>query len=333
MVSNPGIISLPSKPPPFSHITVGNGVTLPVVSTGHTTLPTSTRTFALNNVLVVSDIIKNLLSTRKFSTDNSCSVEFDPLGFSIKDLRTMREITRCNSPGPLYTVSAAANPSSTFGLLASSDSTELWHRRLGHPGRDAMSHLSKQFAIPCNNAAVSVCHACQLGKHVRLPFSRSKTFNVVPFQLIHCDLWTSPIPSNSGLKYYLVIIDDYSHYMWTFPLRHKSDATTVITNFVAFARTQFDIPVVAMQADNGTEFVNSTLSTFFTGHGIHLRLSCPYTSPQNGKAERALRTLNDITRTLLFQAHMPSSYWAEALAAATYLLNRRPSQPIGFSIP
>ena len=85
MVSNPGIISLPSKPPPFSHITVSNGVTLPVVSTGHTTLPTSTRTFALNNVLVVSDI-KNLLSTRKFSTDNSCSVEFDPLGFSIKDL-------------------------------------------------------------------------------------------------------------------------------------------------------------------------------------------------------------------------------------------------------
>jgi hypothetical protein len=30
---------------------------------------------------------------------------------------------------------------------------------------------------------------------------------------------------------------------------------------------------------------------------------------------------------------MPPSYWAEALAAATYLLNRRPCQPIEFRIP
>ena len=84
---------------------------------------------------------------------------------------------------------------------------------------------------------------------------------------------------------------------------------------------------LSLQTDNGTEFVNSTLVEFLARHGIHLRMSCPYTSPQNGKAERALRTLNDITRTLLFQAHIPPSYWAEGLAAATYLHNRRPCQP------
>ncbi|KAL8138282.1 hypothetical protein V2J09_004283, partial [Rumex salicifolius] len=33
-----------------------------------------------------------------------------------------------------------------------------------------------------------------------------------PFELIHCDLWTSPVLSISGFKYYLVIIDDFSHY-------------------------------------------------------------------------------------------------------------------------
>jgi hypothetical protein len=38
------------------------------------------------------------------------------------------------------------------------------------------------------------------------------------FDLIHCDLWTSPVPSASGYKYYLVILDDCTHYSWTFSL-------------------------------------------------------------------------------------------------------------------
>ncbi|BAF23229.2 Os08g0236200 [Oryza sativa Japonica Group] len=58
-----------------------------------------------------------------------------------------------------------------------------------------------------------------------------------------------------------------------------------------------------------------------------------YTSPQNGKAERVLRTINNSIRTLLIQASMPPSYWAEALATATYLLNRRPSTSVRNSIP
>jgi histone deacetylase 1/2 len=138
---------------------------------------------------------------------------------------------------------------------------------------------------------------------------------------------------NSGLKYYLVIVDDFSHFMWTFPLRQKSDTAATLIAFVAYVHTQFSRPLVAMQADNGTEFINSTVTAFFTTHGIRLRLSCPYTSAQNGKAERAIRTLNDVTRTLLFQSSMPPSYWAEALAAAAHLVNLRPSQPSGFAIP
>jgi hypothetical protein len=42
--------------------------------------------------------------------------------------------------------------------------------------------------------------------HPLLPVIRA-THN---FQLIHCNLWTSPITSVSGHKYYLVILDDYS---------------------------------------------------------------------------------------------------------------------------
>jgi hypothetical protein len=56
-----------------------------------------------------------------------------------------------------------------------------------------------------------------------------------------------------------------------------------------------------------------------------LHMSCPYTSSQNGKAERMIRTTNDTVRTLLFQASLPARFWAEGLHTSTYLLNRLPS--------
>ncbi|WVZ49971.1 hypothetical protein U9M48_001277 [Paspalum notatum var. saurae] len=97
--------------------------------------------------------------------------------------------------------------------------------------------------------------------------------------------------------------------------------------------TQFRYPIQSLQCDNGTEFVNSDLRHFLTKRGVTYRLSCPYTSAQNGKAERALRTTNDVLRTLLFQANLSPKYWVEALHTATYLINRRPSKPIQLRTP
>jgi hypothetical protein len=75
--------------------------------------------------------------------------------------------------------------------------------------------------------------------------------------------------------------------------------------------------------------MHSTLAA----HGIVFHLSCPYTSAQNVKAERVLRTLNNSVRTLLIHASMPPAYWAKALAVATYLMNRQPSSTINHELP
>ncbi|XP_002440449.2 basic proline-rich protein [Sorghum bicolor] len=87
----------------------------------------------------------------------------------------------------------------------------------------------------------------------------------------------------------------------------------------------FSLTIKAVQCDNGREFDNSTSRAFFLSHGVQLRMSCPYTSSQNGKAERMIRTTNDTIRTLLLQASLPARFWAESLHTSTYLLNRLPS--------
>jgi len=53
------------------------------------------------------------------------------------------------------------------------------------------------------------------------------------FDLVHCDLWTSPVLSISGYKYYLVVVDDFSHFSWTFPLRTKSETFPTLIHFFA----------------------------------------------------------------------------------------------------
>jgi hypothetical protein len=97
--------------------------------------------------------------------------------------------------------------------------------------------LSQASVIPPPRGVAPVCHACQLGRHVRLPFTSSFTRASAKFELVHCDLWISPVPSVSGFKYYLVILDDYSNYAWTFPLRLKSETFDTISHFFAFVKT------------------------------------------------------------------------------------------------
>jgi hypothetical protein len=106
-----------------------------------------------------------------------------------------------------------------------------------------------------------------------------------------------------------------------------------IVDFIALARTQFSHSIKCFQADNGTEFVNHAMHSNLAAHDIVFLLSCPYTYPQNGKAELILCTLNNSMRTILIQASMPPKYWAEALYAATYMLNRRPSSSINHKLP
>jgi hypothetical protein len=122
-----------------------------------------------------------------------------------------------------------------------------------------------------------VCHACQVGRHVRLPFSMSNSRALHHFDLIHCDLWTSPVVSVSGYKYYLVILDDCTH-SWTFPLRLKPETFSTLTHFFSYVRTQFDSSIKAVQCDNGREFDHSSARTFFLTHNVVLWMSCPYTS-------------------------------------------------------
>jgi hypothetical protein len=122
------------------------------------------------------------------------------------------------------------------------------------------------------------------------------------------------------------VTDDYSNFTWSFPLRHKSDVLLALIAFHAFILTQFQCPILCLKLTMAKSLITNASLSFFSTHDIFLCLTCPYTLQQNGRAERTLCTLNDSLHTMLLHASAPLSFWPDALATTTYLLNHRPSR-------
>lgn len=148
---------------PVPRVIVGDGSPLPIISSGTLSLPSLTCPLHLSNVLVSPKVIANLLSVRKFTTNNSCSTEFDPFGLSVRDLHTRVVIHRCNSSGDLYPfLPASTTPLVAAAMIISEDT---WPRWLGHPGSQALACLQSSHVISLekNKTPSPLCHACQLG--------------------------------------------------------------------------------------------------------------------------------------------------------------------------
>lgn len=188
-------------------------------------------------------------------------------------------------------------------------SKSVWHKRLGHPSTKVLESIVKICNLPVKvNEKLLFCDASQYGKAHALPFPDSMSRASHRFELIHTDLWgPAPIQSVQGFRYYALFLDDFSRYVWLYPLKHKSDTLAAFNHSVAMVKTQFTSCIKSLQSDNGGEYTPVHRRQCET-LGIKIRLTCPHTSQKNGKAKRKHRHLVETGLTLLTQASMPLKY-------------------------
>jgi hypothetical protein len=171
-------------------------------------------------------------------------------------------IIRCNSSRPLYTIrlpSHLAPSPLMFAPSALVASASTWHRRLAHPGVDIMSKLSHDSSVVYSRHTHDLCHACQLGRHTRLPFASSNSRVDNNFDLIYCDLWTSPIVSVFDYKYYLVILDYQSHCV-DFSLHIKSDTFSLCQIFSLMSPHSLAVPSKPSSATMAVSLITPSLA-------------------------------------------------------------------------
>ncbi|GBM88941.1 Retrovirus-related Pol polyprotein from transposon TNT 1-94 [Araneus ventricosus] len=144
-------------------------------------------------------------------------------------------------------------------------------------------------------------------------------------ELIHADL-CGPIKPESygGAKYFMVLVDDFSGMYFTYFLKNKNEVFDIFSQFKTKYENLTDKRIKKLRTDNGLEFVNEQLDTYFANSGIFHEKTIPYNSESNDKAERVNRILLERARSLLYESELPLKFWAEAINFNTQVSNVTP---------
>lgn len=141
-----------------------------------------------------------------------------------------------------------------------------------------------------------------------------------PFHSISVDLidyskngssYTDPSTNVTHVYYYiLVVIDNYSRYMWAFPLRRKTSAETLAkfttwynTHYLTYYAPQPAPQIRFIQMDNGGEFVGIANFCQNLPNPIPVVHSIPNVPQSNALVERSIGTLKRILAKLIHIRH------------------------------
>ncbi|KAF1328883.1 Pol protein, partial [Globisporangium splendens] len=224
----------------------------------------------------------------------------------------------------------AMSKSAMTAVRAKSAST--LHERMGHASVQVMRQLvdkamAKDADFPPNTQDLATCRGCQQGKMVQKPFKpnvEKRTFGV--FELIHFDICgPMEVESIGGSKYLLLIVDEASGSMKGFCLPNKSDSEDMLKKFIVQVGNQFNKSVKFVRHDGGKEFTTNSIKQFYADRGIQQQVTVPYAHQTNGTAERAIRSIVTMGRSMLHHTRLDKSFWAKAAMTTIYIKSRLPS--------
>ncbi|GJW59997.1 putative ribonuclease H-like domain-containing protein [Tanacetum coccineum] len=208
------------------------------------------------------------------------------------------------------------------------DESNIWHRRLRHINFKTLNKLVKGNLAKGLSSKIfendHSCVACQKEKQHKASY-KIKLVNSIskPLHTLHMDLFgLTNVNSLMKKSYCLVVTNDFSRFSWVFFLATKDETYGILKTFITGIENQLDQKVKVIRRDNGTEFKNSIINQFCEIKGIKREFSVPGTPRQNGVAERNNRTLIEAARTMLVNSKLPTTFWAEAVNTACYVLNR-----------
>ena len=256
---------------------------------------------------------------------------------------------------------------SNRNLTASQKELLKWHYRLGHVGFQWLQWLIRSGRVAVGNkSAVSNCQppkcaACEYGKAIRRNTEATlteprdekemelKKDDLIPGQRISVDhyqsatpgrLYTSRGSTQNSNKFHggAIFVD---HASGKVSVRHQISLSSsdTIKAKLHFERDAYEDGVIiqSYHTNNGV-FTSEQFMTDLLEHKQTIRFSGSGAAHQNGVAERAIRTVVTMARTMMIHAAMRTSdgslnteLWPMAMDYATWIYNHIPRRDSGAS--
>ncbi|CAI7818566.1 unnamed protein product, partial [Closterium sp. NIES-54] len=115
-----------------------------------------------------------------------------------------------------------------------SHQTLLSHHRLGHPSLPRLRGMASRVLVtglprslpPLPPGPAPTCVPCDERRQRTSPQSSEFPPTEAPLQTLHMDVWgPARVRGHGHERYFLLVVDNYSHYTTVFPLRHKGEVT------------------------------------------------------------------------------------------------------------
>lgn len=328
-------------------ISIANGDSLQSESLGKVLLHSNV---SLDEVLYVSSLSSNLISVSQITSKgyigifhrNSCKI-YDKCEI------TGNHILKADLNNGLFKIGVQGRHTSYTGISNSLHERQgtlsanaagllpmsFWHKRMGHLHHKGMSILGgggqcSGVVFQNDNVTPGSCVWCLTGEMSCSSFPSSDGRRAAyTLELIHSD-FCGPMQVSSwgGARYLLTFTETFGYLM-----KNKSEVCSHFVTFKNFVEKQTGLHVKILRTDNGTEYCNSGLSSFFKREGFVHQTSVPYCPEQNGGSKRVNRTIFEKARAILQESCLNKRYWGEAVMTAIYLKNRSPTSALSDKIP
>jgi hypothetical protein len=231
------------------------------------------------------------------------------------------------------TTTGATTTGTTTSIAAVSVDPLCLHARLGHMPFAAM----RQLGLLGPRTTLPFCEVCQLAKQKRQPISRQPAVvrETKPGRRLLCDLYGPCATALGGERFAVCFTDEASHFRVLRTLKTKDKVFDILEGVVADF-VEAGVPVgrgSVLHGDNDSVLNSAAFVDLCHRLGLQQTFAPPYSPQLNGVAERAWDVLGGTTRALLKTAQLPESFWAFAMAHATFLGNVSPTTTLDGSTP
>ena len=171
-----------------------------------------------------------------------------------------------------------------------SHSYDYVHGLLGHPNEKVTKATAKRLGIKIKDSPNAVCIDCAKSKSRRKKISKTtETHATQKGERLAMDISWIKSTSYGGKKYWLMVQDEFTGYIWSRFLKKKSELPHEMFKLMHFIQKVFSVTIKNLRCDNSKENESFKVVMDETkGMNINFEFTAPYTPEMNGKIERNL---------------------------------------------